>query len=113
MNEGESLMQKILLFSLFMSFSVFGMEGDGERRYGQSTQELNAARAPQVNALDENANAKLGLIFGYTLVCKPIWSLIGVDSDLIPAASILLLGLYLDGKLEFITRFCRNLKPSW
>lgn len=105
-------MQKILLLSLLMSFPAFGMEGGGDQRYGQPAQELNAVRAPRENALDRNANAKLGLMFGYTIVSKSICSLVGIDSDLIPAASILLFGLYLDGRFEFINRFCRNLKPS-
>jgi len=140
-------MKKVVLaLSLLMSFSAFGMEGDGARlpnqapeeiresvkeaeyqetryllgrmalhremneRYGQPAQELNVVRAPQVNALDRNAYAKVGLMFGYTYLSKSIWSLIGLDSDLIPAASIVLLGLYLDGRFEFINRLCRRTK---
>jgi hypothetical protein len=143
MNEGEKLMQKILLFSLFMSFPTFGMDwqalvegeeasrkmleevvrmrkmsekelaevqaevtklerssqNDGRLQVTPIVQEIEAARAPQVNALDRNANAKLGLIFGYALLSKSIWSSLGLDSELIPALTILLLGLYLDGRL--------------
>lgn len=136
-------MKKILLFSLLMGFSAFGMQGDGggrgvKKNFGEEIRQLNenfdrnetdimilnhamaqhldqmthgldrtepivqkldAARAPRLNALDRNMYAKVGFMFGYALFSKSIWGFFGVDSELIPALSVLLIGFYLDGLL--------------